>query len=98
MVSDLLSKVDGEELIALTAVALGISAAIIIAVTAIISSQIRRYRERVLTANLIHDLVDRGMSADEIERVVQVSAIQTSEDSPELAGLIRSRLNAALRK
>ncbi|HUT94090.1 MAG TPA: hypothetical protein VMY37_31805, partial [Thermoguttaceae bacterium] len=73
MLLELLSKFDPDEIIGLSAVVLGISAGIIISVTAIICGAVRRYRERLLAADLIHSLADRGMSAEEIERVVRAS-------------------------
>lgn len=83
MLQELFSKFDPDEIIALSAVVLGISAGIIISVTAIICGAVRRYRERQLAADLIHALADRGMSAEEIERVVQASAIMSPDDLAE---------------
>jgi hypothetical protein len=84
MLSELITKFQPDELIGLVAVVLGIPAGVIFLVTAIVSGHIRRYRERQLAADLIHDLADRGMSAEEIERVVRASAIETPEDLPKL--------------
>jgi cell division protein FtsL len=78
---DFLSRIDSEELVALAAVVLAILAGIIIAVTSIISTQIRRYRERQLSADLAQDMLDRGMSADEIAQVLRAAAIESSEAS-----------------
>ena len=89
MLTELISKFEPGEFIALAAVVLGISAGIIALVTAIISVAIGRYRERQLTADLIHSLADRGMSAEEIERLVRASAIGKLND---LRQLIAQRL------
>ncbi len=80
MLDDLLSKIMPGEIIPLVAITLGISAGIIISLGAIIAGQVRRYRERQIATNLIHDLVERGLSADEIERLVRASAVQSPED------------------
>jgi hypothetical protein len=73
---------------------LGISAGVIISVTAIVCGAVRRYRERQLAVDLIHSLADRGMTADEIERLVVASAVGDAEE-PEAAN-VRARI-AALR-
>jgi hypothetical protein len=75
---------DPEDLIPLSAIVLGISAGIIISVTAIICGAIRRYRERQLAMELIHSLVDRGMTAEEIERLVIASAVEEPEELREM--------------
>ena len=82
---EFLSGIPSPFLIPVVAIVMGISAGIIISVTAIVSAHIRRYRERALMANLIHEMVERGMSAEEIERLVAVSAIQSQEDLAESA-------------
>ena len=65
--------------------------------TGIIAGAIRRYRERLLAADLIHALADRGMSAEEIERVVRASAIESPPDFAEhpIHGRLR-RFRAAM--
>ena len=91
MLTELISKFDPDEFIGLAAVVLGISAGIIISVTAVICGAIRRYRERQLAADLIHSLADRGMSAEEIERLVRASAVGEPQD---LRQLVAQRLGA----
>ena len=78
-ISDLISRM-GDSISPVLAIVLGISAGVIIAVTAIISGHIRSYRERHLMANLIQDMVDRGMPADEIERLAKLAAIKMPDD------------------
>jgi len=98
MLVELLSKFDPDEIIGLSAVVLGISAGIIISVTAIICGAVRRYRERQLAADLIHALAERGMSAEEIERVVQASALESPDDFADLPiGRRLRRARAAMR-
>ena len=76
---DFLSRIPSGDIVAVAAIVLGISAGIIIAVTSIISTQIRRYRERRLSADLAQDMLDRGMSADEIAQVLRAAAIESPE-------------------
>ncbi len=45
----------------------------LIALTAIISSQWRKHRQTELEVSLKHDMLNRGFSAEEIERVVKAS-------------------------
>jgi hypothetical protein len=87
---DFLSQTNSENLVALAAIVLGISAGTIIAVTAIISTQIRQYRERRLSAELAQDMLDRGMSAEEIAQVLRAAAIESSE------GSLRQQLRARI--
>ena len=45
----------------------------LIALTAIISSQWRKHRQTELEASLKHDMLNRGFTAEDIERVVKAS-------------------------
>jgi hypothetical protein len=89
MLSELLSKMGPGQLIGLTAVVFGISAWVIISLTAIICGTVSRYRRRQLAADLIHDLADRGMSAEEIERLLRASANEVPRHSEHVRHLLR---------
>jgi len=84
MLEELISKILPGDLIPLTAIALGIAAGLIITVTGLIAGTVRRIRERQMAMDLIHDLVDRGLATEEVERLVLASA---TEESDELKGL-----------
>ena len=54
----------------------------IIAVTAVIAVQWRKVRQADFDASLKNDMLNRGMSADEIERVVKASSRSTHGHHP----------------
>jgi hypothetical protein len=84
MVEEFISKINSGDVIPLTAIVLGILAGVIITVTGIISSAVRRYFERQMAANLIHELLDRGLPVEEIERLVVASAVESPEEAEKL--------------
>ena len=67
--SEFLAKLSGGEIISLTAVLVGP----LIAVVAIIMTQWRRVRVAELEATLKQQMLDKGMSAAEIEQVMRAS-------------------------
>ena len=71
--SELLQKLDGSELLALFTVVVGTIVGGIIAVTGIVTGHCRKARRAELEAALKQEMLQRGMSADEIVRVVTAS-------------------------
>lgn len=67
--SDFLSRFDGGELIGLVAVVGGL----LIAVISIVSHQWRRVRVAEYEASLKQQMLDKGLSAGEIEQVLKAS-------------------------
>lgn len=66
---EFLSRWDAGEMIGLVAVVSGA----LIAITAILSGQWRRVRQTEIEASLKHDMLTRGLSAEDIERVLGAS-------------------------
>jgi hypothetical protein len=65
----------------------------VIGVTAIILGHLRRVKERQGTITLIDQLVERGFTAQEIERLVLVSLTPAPEaGESETAELVRARM------
>ncbi|MHC4404316.1 MAG: hypothetical protein ACYTG0_32075 [Planctomycetota bacterium] len=78
-IQEFLSRIS-HDIVPVTAIVLGVTAGVVISITAIISGTVRRFRERKVTTNLIQDMLDRGMSTDEIERLVKLSATAIPDD------------------
>jgi hypothetical protein len=72
--NEILSKVDGSELIGLVAVAGGLLCGILCGVTAIIAGAWEKVRLAEMVAALKQDMLNRGMSADEIRTVVETGS------------------------
>jgi hypothetical protein len=73
-VTDLLSKFSSGEIIGLVAVAGGLLCGIICGTTAIIAGCWEKVRRVEMTAALKQDMLNRGMSADEIRTVVEAGS------------------------
>jgi len=67
--SEWLSRMHPALLIPLLPIVLGA----LIALTAIVASQWRKHRQTELEISLKHDLLNRGFSAEEIEKVVKAT-------------------------
>jgi hypothetical protein len=67
---EFLSRWDAGELIGLIAVVSGA----LIAITAILSGQWRRVRQTEIEASLKHDMLARGLSAEDIERILKAKS------------------------
>jgi SOS response regulatory protein OraA/RecX len=52
---------------------LPLAGGVLIALTAILTSQWRKHRQTELEMSLKHEMLNRGFSAEEIERVVKAS-------------------------
>lgn len=66
----LLERINPSDIIPIIGVSLGIGGGVIIALTAIIVGNWRKARDRRLVASLIQDMLDRNMTAAEIEQVM----------------------------
>jgi SOS response regulatory protein OraA/RecX len=85
---DFLSKLNGGEIIGLAAVIAGP----MVAIVAVIATQWRRVRVAEFEATLKQQMLDKGMSAAEIEQVMRAS------QDPAAAGPVASTGNGALDK
>src|SRR5262245_51238780 len=83
--SELLSRMNGGELIALFSIAGGLLVGTIAIVTSLWASVRRaesRARQVEMEAALKQDMLNRGMSAGEIERVISASQTKAAESNP----------------
>lgn len=71
MVNDFVSRIPANDLIGLASIVLVILGAVLIAVPAIMFTQMRAVREARILSGLKRDLVARGLPTDEIERLVR---------------------------
>jgi hypothetical protein len=76
-VEEFLNKVNGGELIALVAVAGGLLCGII----AIVAGSWQKVRRTEIAAALKRDMLNRGMSADEIRTVLEAGTKNSRKDS-----------------
>lgn len=77
--SDLLSRHSGGELLGLISVVVGCLTGAIIAVTAIITGNWSATRRAELETGLKQQLVSRGMSAEEIAKVVKATSAESAD-------------------
>jgi hypothetical protein len=68
---DLLSNLNGWGLILITAVAGGVVVLLVTSVTGIIATHLLKIRESDNATGLKQDMLDRGMSAEEIKTVLE---------------------------
>ena len=68
---DLLSNLNGWGLILITAVAGGLVVSLVSAVTGIISNHLLKIRESDNSTQLKQEMLDRGMSAEDIKTVLE---------------------------
>jgi hypothetical protein len=68
---DLLSNLNGWGLILITAVAGGLIFLLASSITAIVANHLLKIRESDNSTQLKQDMLDRGMSADEIKTVLE---------------------------
>ena len=73
---ELLTELNGGELIGLIAVV----GAMLVAAIKVIAGSWQRTRCTEIEASLKHDMLERGMSADEIERVLKASGPSSERD------------------
>ena len=74
------------DLIPILAITLGIGGGVIVALTSIIATNWRRVRDRKVVASLIQDMLDRNMSAVEIQQVMSTwqSASESDVKAPQV--------------
>jgi hypothetical protein len=82
-----LDRVSPNDVIPLVAITLGVGGSVLIGLTAIIVGNWRKVRDRKIVASLIQDMLDRNMTAGEIEQVM--STWQAASGS-ELGAAIRA--------
>jgi hypothetical protein len=80
MIDELVSKLKPGDLIPVLAIVLGVGAGVVIAITAIVVGSVRRFRERELAERMIHDLLERGLPTDEIERLVRAAGPESEAE------------------
>jgi len=71
--SELLQKLNGEQILGLFTIVVAVIVGGIIAVTAIVTGHCRKARQGELEAALKQEMLQRGMSAEDIVRVVTAS-------------------------
>jgi hypothetical protein len=71
---DLLSKFEAGELIGLVAVAGGLLCGILCGTTAILTAYWHRNRKAEIIAALKHEMLERGMSAEDIRTVIDAGS------------------------
>jgi hypothetical protein len=74
-----MSRLDGSEILALVAIGGGLLVGLLIALTAIVTYHWRRLRQLEGEASLKQEMVRRGMSVGDIERVIRVSGSPPAE-------------------
>jgi hypothetical protein len=79
----LVSKLSGDELLSLVLGTTGILTGLLIAVTAIVVTSWRRARQLEAESALKQDMLQRGMSAEDIERVIRASSTPAEKESDE---------------
>jgi galactokinase/mevalonate kinase-like predicted kinase len=67
---EILSKVSSNDLAPLLGIGSAVVVAGIVAITAIIAANVRKYRVAELDASLKQEMLSRGMSAQDIEQVI----------------------------
>jgi hypothetical protein len=90
---DLLSKMRSEDLATTLIAIVAVSAVVVGVLIRLIVYSVRRYRERQLATTLILEMLDRGMTADDIVRVLSAAGL---EDRGEEVMSLRERLRQRL--
>lgn len=70
---DLITPFDADQRFVLAIICIACATAVLIVLTAVISSVLYYLRHKQIDADLKRDMLDRGMSADEIEQVVEAT-------------------------
>jgi hypothetical protein len=90
---ELLSKIDPDALAAVIIMTAGLAFAALVGLTSLISVNLRRYHERQLATSLILEMLDRGMTTDDIVRVLSAAGMH---DQQEEIFSLRQRLRQKL--
>jgi hypothetical protein len=80
MLGEVLARFNSGELLLLLFGALGVFALLVVAIVAIIAGERRRLRVAQLQIELKQELLQRGMTAEEIERVLKAGAAKANPD------------------
>jgi pilus assembly protein TadC len=80
---EVLSRCSGDELVAIWILGLGSLVMGLIAMTTIITQSVRRHYKQQMVTSLILEMLDRGMSAEDIVRIL--SAVGMQEEAGEAA-------------
>ena len=75
---EMLSKLKGDELAPLLGICGVLVVVVTVAVTAIIASNVRKYRQAELDASLKQEMLNRGMSAEDIKQVICAKSFEES--------------------
>ena len=94
---EVLDGLDGEYLIGLFAVAGGLFVVLVLGLTAFIVSAWQKHRGWELAAGIIQEMLDQGMPAEQIERVLKAAGFseRTAETPLERLLEYRNRRTAA---
>ena len=79
-------SINPSDMIPILAITLGIGGGVTVALTSIIVSNWRKVRDRKIIASLIQDMLDRNMSAVEIQQVMNTwqSASESDVKAPQV--------------
>jgi hypothetical protein len=94
---ELLSRLNPGDLTAVLTVTVMVALGIVAVVARLIADGVRRHHERELATSLVLEMLDRGMTADDIVRVLSAAGLEDRGD--ELASLrnrVRQKLGRAL--
>lgn len=75
-----MAAISSSDMVPVLAIALSIGGGILVAIVGIIAGTWRKVRDRKIIASLIQDMLDRNMSAVEIQQVM--SSLQSASESP----------------
>ena len=69
----------------------GLTVGLVVAVTALVTHAWQRVRQRQMAASLILEMLDRGMSADEMAQVLQAAGMDKDADQNPIIERLRAR-------
>jgi hypothetical protein len=78
----MIDRIMPHDIIPIIAITLGVGGSVLIALTAIIVGNWRKARDRKLVASLIQDMLDRNMTAAEIQQVMSGWQAASETDLP----------------
>jgi hypothetical protein len=70
-VQSFIADLDANQRFVLAIVAIGCATGMIVALVSVIGGMVFRLKERQVEADLKRDMLDRGMSADEIQKIIE---------------------------
>jgi hypothetical protein len=98
---ELLSKLKSDDLVGAYVVTFLVGAVLLVFVVSIVAQHLRRYHERQLVTSLILEMLERGMTTEEIARVLSAADLQDQQDElfawqQRLGGRLRQKLGRRL--